>query len=101
MNSDLFFAALGGLGQFGIITKARISLQLADSHVSAHRVVIVVKFLKTIQAEFTSNFWPRYLTSYIQVVRILGQTAKLLYLSVYIVCIVSDRRKMIYLEVIF
>ena len=28
-NSDLFFAALGGLGQFGIITRARIVLEPA------------------------------------------------------------------------
>jgi hypothetical protein len=28
-NSDLFFAALGGLGQFGVITRARIRLERA------------------------------------------------------------------------
>ncbi|CAD6336502.1 unnamed protein product [Miscanthus lutarioriparius] len=28
-NSDLFFAALGGLGQFGVITRARIALERA------------------------------------------------------------------------
>ncbi|XP_072960074.1 cytokinin dehydrogenase 6-like [Typha angustifolia] len=32
-NSDLFFAALGGLGQFGIITRARIALQPAPTKV--------------------------------------------------------------------
>lgn len=26
-NSELFYAVLGGLGQFGIITRARISLE--------------------------------------------------------------------------
>ncbi|KAJ1259658.1 hypothetical protein BS78_10G172800 [Paspalum vaginatum] len=32
-NSDLFFAALGGLGQFGIITRARIALEPAPKRV--------------------------------------------------------------------
>jgi cytokinin dehydrogenase len=32
-NSDLFFAALGGLGQFGIITRARIVLEPAPKRV--------------------------------------------------------------------
>ncbi|KAK3142031.1 hypothetical protein QOZ80_4BG0341290 [Eleusine coracana subsp. coracana] len=33
MNPDLFFAVLGGLGQFGIITRARIPLQLGPPKV--------------------------------------------------------------------
>ncbi|KAG5409153.1 hypothetical protein IGI04_005472 [Brassica rapa subsp. trilocularis] len=33
MNSDLFYAALGGLGQFGIITRARIKLELAPKRI--------------------------------------------------------------------
>lgn len=32
-NSDLFFAALGGLGQFGVITRARVVLQSAPDMV--------------------------------------------------------------------
>lgn len=32
-NSDLFFAALGGLGQFGVITRARIALEPAPRRV--------------------------------------------------------------------
>lgn len=32
-NSDLFFAALGGLGQFGVITRARIALERAPKRV--------------------------------------------------------------------
>lgn len=32
-NSDLFFGALGGLGQFGIITRARIALEPAPQRV--------------------------------------------------------------------
>lgn len=33
-NSKLFYAALGGLGQFGIITRARIALGPAPQRVS-------------------------------------------------------------------
>jgi cytokinin dehydrogenase len=32
-SSDLFFAALGGLGQFGVITRARIGLERAPKRV--------------------------------------------------------------------
>lgn len=32
-SEDLFYGALGGLGQFGIITKARIMLQKAPDMV--------------------------------------------------------------------
>ncbi|KAF8018570.1 hypothetical protein BT93_H3452 [Corymbia citriodora subsp. variegata] len=38
-NSELFFAVLGGLGQFGIITKAKICLQPAPDMVRWIRVV--------------------------------------------------------------
>jgi FAD/FMN-containing dehydrogenase len=33
-NPDLFFGALGGLGQFGIITRARIALERAPQRVT-------------------------------------------------------------------
>lgn len=33
-NADLFHAALGGLGQFGIITRAQIALEPAPEMVS-------------------------------------------------------------------
>ncbi|XP_073105816.1 cytokinin dehydrogenase 6 [Elaeis guineensis] len=33
LNSDLFYAALGGLGQFGVITRARIALEPAPTKV--------------------------------------------------------------------
>lgn len=33
-NSELFHAVLGGLGQFGIITRARIALEPAPQRVS-------------------------------------------------------------------
>lgn len=32
-HSDLFFAALGGLGQFGVITRARVALEPAPKRV--------------------------------------------------------------------
>ncbi|KAJ4802191.1 hypothetical protein LUZ62_014757 [Rhynchospora pubera] len=38
-NSDLFYAALGGLGQFGIITRARIALEPAPKMVKWIRVL--------------------------------------------------------------
>ncbi|XP_050229617.1 cytokinin dehydrogenase 1-like [Mercurialis annua] len=38
-NADLFYGALGGLGQFGIITQARISLELAPNRVKWIRVL--------------------------------------------------------------
>lgn len=34
-NPQLFFAVLGGLGQFGIITRARIPIEPAPKKVSA------------------------------------------------------------------
>lgn len=36
-NADLFYGVLGGLGQFGIITKARISLEPAPKMVSIYK----------------------------------------------------------------
>ncbi|OMO62107.1 hypothetical protein CCACVL1_23027 [Corchorus capsularis] len=38
-NSDLFYSVLGGLGQFGIITRARISLEKAPQMVKWIRVL--------------------------------------------------------------
>ncbi|KAL6630090.1 hypothetical protein ACP70R_029855 [Stipagrostis hirtigluma subsp. patula] len=47
-NSDLFFAALGGLGQFGVITRARIRLEPAPKRVRWVRLAYsdVVTFTK-------------------------------------------------------
>ncbi|KAB2049995.1 hypothetical protein ES319_A13G214700v1 [Gossypium barbadense] len=39
MNSELFYAVLGGLGQFGIITRARIPLQPAPKRVKWVRLL--------------------------------------------------------------
>ncbi|KAH7657477.1 cytokinin dehydrogenase protein [Dioscorea alata] len=38
-NSELFFAVLGGLGQFGIITRARIALETAPERVRWVRLI--------------------------------------------------------------
>lgn len=51
MNSDLFFAVLGGLGQFGIITRARIVLDKAPNKVRIRyicndtRIVTILKVI--------------------------------------------------------
>ncbi|KAF0914687.1 hypothetical protein E2562_031145 [Oryza meyeriana var. granulata] len=44
-NSDLFHAALGGLGQFGIITRARIPLEPAPK---------MVRWIRVLYLDFTS-----------------------------------------------
>lgn len=38
-NADLFHGVLGGLGQFGIITRARVSLEPAPKMVKDHTTV--------------------------------------------------------------
>ncbi|EPS64605.1 cytokinin oxidase, partial [Genlisea aurea] len=43
-NTDLFHAVLGGLGQFGVITKARIALELAPK---------MVKWIRALYSNFT------------------------------------------------
>lgn len=43
-NSDLFFSVLGGLGQFGVITRARILLQPAPD---------MVRWIRVVYADFT------------------------------------------------
>ena len=44
-NTDLFYGVLGGLGQFGIITRARISLGPAPKMVRIHQVSITIIIL--------------------------------------------------------
>lgn len=44
-NSELFFAALGGLGQFGIITRARVVLQQAPDMVNIFSFTLKNKIL--------------------------------------------------------
>lgn len=44
-NSDLFYGALGGLGQFGIITRARIALQPAPK---------MVRWIRVLYSDFAS-----------------------------------------------
>lgn len=40
LNSELFFGVLGGLGQFGIITRARIVLDKAPTRVRTNNIYI-------------------------------------------------------------
>lgn len=42
-NGDLFHGVLGGLGQFGIITRARIVLEPAPTMVMHHSSVTIPK----------------------------------------------------------
>ncbi|KAM0954062.1 putative cytokinin dehydrogenase [Dioscorea sansibarensis] len=44
-NADLFYGALGGLGQFGIITKARIALEPAPK---------MVRWIRVLYSDFTA-----------------------------------------------
>lgn len=44
-NSDLFYGVLGGLGQFGIITRARISLESAPK---------MVKWIRVLYSDFST-----------------------------------------------
>ncbi|KAF8755335.1 hypothetical protein HU200_011349 [Digitaria exilis] len=44
-NADLFYAALGGLGQFGIITRARIALEPAPK---------MVRWIRVLYSDFAS-----------------------------------------------
>ncbi|GJN16775.1 hypothetical protein PR202_gb03796 [Eleusine coracana subsp. coracana] len=44
-NSDLFYAALGGLGQFGIITRAKIALEPAPK---------MVRWIRVLYSDFAS-----------------------------------------------
>jgi hypothetical protein len=49
-NPDLFFGALGGLGQFGIITRARIALERAPQRVTASHSNILLSLSISLQA---------------------------------------------------
>ncbi|KAI4297678.1 hypothetical protein L6164_037559 [Bauhinia variegata] len=56
-NSQLFFAVLGGLGQFGIITRARIPLVPAPTRASANlfdfrEKIYFVKWLQMLYSDF-------------------------------------------------
>jgi cytokinin dehydrogenase len=51
-NSDLFFAALGGLGQFGVITRARIMLEATPKRVRWVRLAYSDVVTFTMDQEF-------------------------------------------------
>ena len=59
-NSELFFAVLGGLGQFGIITRARIVLEPAPKRVSVKQMnpERALPFPKTLFHVFLILVWP-------------------------------------------
>ena len=44
-NTNLFYAVLGGLGQFGIITRARIPLEPAPKRVRTYKLSTILMFL--------------------------------------------------------
>ncbi|GKD59540.1 cytokinin dehydrogenase 3-like protein [Tanacetum coccineum] len=62
MNSDLFYAVLGGLGQFGIITRARIVLQKAPKRVKWVRMIYedFATFTKDQEHLISLNQGPNY-----------------------------------------
>ncbi|GJX34502.1 cytokinin dehydrogenase 3-like protein [Tanacetum coccineum] len=62
MNPDLFYAVLGGLGQFGIITRARIVLQKAPKRVKWVRMIYedFATFTKDQEHLISLNQGPNY-----------------------------------------
>ncbi|XP_076957141.1 cytokinin dehydrogenase 3-like [Bidens hawaiensis] len=67
MNSDLFYGVLGGLGQFGIITRARIVLQKAPTRVKWIRMIYedFVTFTKDQEHLISLNHGPNYVEGYL------------------------------------
>lgn len=68
-NSDLFHSVLGGLGQFGIITRARIALQPAPQRVCAYLSFSLLRTslsdspnLTQFYSEFVLSFLVKYIT---------------------------------------
>jgi cytokinin dehydrogenase len=57
VNSDLFFAALGGLGQFGVITRDRIRLEPAPKRVCWVRLAYSNVATFTKDQEFLTSNW--------------------------------------------
>ncbi|MCL7026361.1 hypothetical protein MKW94_005163, partial [Papaver nudicaule] len=78
-SSELFYAALGGLGQFGIITKARIFLQESPKIISFYTSVFLTPRLYLRMKPVTENL------------RTLGGTANLIFDVIqypfYIACV--------------
>lgn len=62
-NSDLFYGALGGLGQFGIITRARIALEPAPKMVNCKKKKMLKRKEKYRNKNITT--YKVYLFSYI------------------------------------
>ncbi|XP_073298604.1 cytokinin dehydrogenase 2-like [Primulina huaijiensis] len=65
-NSDLFFGVLGGLGQFGIITRARIILKKAPTRVKWVRLLYSdFSIFTTDQEHLISSSSPNYVEGFI------------------------------------
>ncbi|KAI3754183.1 hypothetical protein L1987_53961 [Smallanthus sonchifolius] len=66
-NSDLFYGVLGGLGQFGIITRARIVLQKAPTRVKWFRMIYedFATFTKDQEHLISINHGPNYVEGYL------------------------------------
>nr|CAB3449362.1 unnamed protein product [Digitaria exilis] len=80
-NSELFFAALGGLGQFGVITRARIGLGPAPKRVRWVRLAYssVVSFTKDQEMlilDRASDFGFDYIEGQVQLKRTLFEGPK-------------------------
>jgi hypothetical protein len=61
-NSELFHAVLGGLGQFGIITRARIALEPAPQRVCLSLSLSLSPLLRIMFSLVGNKFWfiPRW-----------------------------------------
>ena len=57
-NSELFHAVLGGLGQFGIITRARIALEPAPQRVQLSLSLNSINVFRSLVTDF--GFVPRW-----------------------------------------
>ncbi|KAK9049957.1 hypothetical protein SSX86_031074 [Deinandra increscens subsp. villosa] len=67
INSDLFYGVLGGLGQFGIITRARIVLQKAPTRAKWVRMIYedFATFTKDQEHLISLNHGPNYVEGYL------------------------------------
>ncbi|KAI9123228.1 hypothetical protein K1719_006117 [Acacia pycnantha] len=55
INSDLFYAVLGGLGQFGIITRARIALAPAATRANQEKLISMNESVETTMPNYVEG----------------------------------------------